>query len=178
MRYTTHAGTALSNLHCSIIKSNLAAKLAQKLQNDLAWRAGGNMAFEDREKLDRVLNELVLEVQSWARENFKYAMARSNIVGEISGEVIFAKEEPIKKGQEENKSGEDVAELVFVMGKKPGNFALFSNRITKLVARYRRKYNIIFQLVFQWEEEDGQISASENRTFNVDSIIMDTYKEG
>lgn len=140
------------------------------------------MAFEDREKLDQVLNELVLEVQLWARGNFKYAMARSNIAGEISGKVISAIEGPIKEKKEENpeekKCGGDVAELIFVMGKKPEDFPFLLNKITKLTDRYRKKYKIIVRPVFRWEEENGQSSASENRIFYVDSIIMKTYREG
>ncbi len=92
------------------------------------------MAISDSEKLDRILKAYVLEVQSWANEEFKYAMARSSIIEEMSGE--------------------DSAELIFVMRKKPQDFAFLSNRITKLTARYSRKYKIALRPAFRWEEED------------------------
>ncbi len=94
----------------------------------------GNMAISDSEKLDRILKAYVLEVQLWASEDFKYAMARSNIL--------------------EEKSEEDSAELIFVMRRKPRDFTVLSNRITKLTARYSRKYKIALQPAFRWEEED------------------------
>ncbi len=92
------------------------------------------MGISDREKLDRILKAYVLEIQSWASDDFKYAMARSDII--------------------EEKFGEDSAELIFVMRRKPQDFVFLSKRITKLTARYRRKYKIILQPAFQWEEED------------------------
>ena len=91
------------------------------------------MGIADSEKLDRILKAYVLEVQSWASDDFKYAMARSNII--------------------EEKSEEGSAELIFVMRRKPQDFVFLSNRITKLTARYRRKYKILLQPAFQWEEE-------------------------
>ena len=57
------------------------------------------MGIADSEKLDRILKAYVLEVQSWASDDFKYAMARGNII--------------------EEKSGKDRAELIFVMRRKP-----------------------------------------------------------
>lgn len=92
------------------------------------------MAISDSEKLDRILKAYVLEVQSWASEEFKYAMAWSNFIGEMFKE--------------------DSAELIFVMRKKPRDFACLSNRITKLTARYSRRYKITLQPAFRWEEED------------------------
>lgn len=94
----------------------------------------GSMAISDSEKLDRILKAYVLEVQSWASEDFKYAMARSNIL--------------------EEKSEDDSAELIFVMHRKPRDFTALSNRITKLTARYSRKYKIVLQPAFRWEEEN------------------------
>lgn len=91
------------------------------------------MAISDSEKIDRILKACVLEVQACASDDFKYAMARSNIL--------------------EEKSGDDSAELIFVMRRKPRDFDFLTSRITKLTARYRRKYNIVLQPAFQWEEE-------------------------
>lgn len=91
------------------------------------------MGICDSEKLDRILRAYVSEVQSWANEDFRYAMARSNMI--------------------EEKFGEDSAELVFVMRRKPQDFVFLSTKITKLTARYRRKYKIALRPAFQWEEE-------------------------
>lgn len=93
----------------------------------------GNMSIADSEKLDRILKAYVLEVQSWANDDFRYAMARSNII--------------------EERSMDDSAELIFVMRRKPQDFAFLSNRITKLTASYRRKYKIALRPAFQWEDE-------------------------
>lgn len=92
------------------------------------------MAISDSEKLDRILRACVLEVQACASDDFKYAMARSDMI--------------------EERSGEDSAELIFVMHRKPRDFDSLANRITKLTARYRKKYKIALQSAFQWEEED------------------------
>lgn len=93
----------------------------------------GNMSIADSEKLDRILKAYVLEVQSWANDDFQYAMARSNII--------------------EERSMDDSAELIFVMRRKPQDFAFLSNRITKLTASYRRKYKIALRPAFRWEDE-------------------------
>lgn len=91
------------------------------------------MGISDSAKLDRILKAYVLEIQSWANEDFKYAMARSDMI--------------------EEKSGTDRAELLFVMRRKPQDFVILSSRITKLTARYRQKYNIALLPAFQWEDE-------------------------
>lgn len=102
------------------------------------------MAITDSEKIDRILKAYVLEVQAWASEDFKYAMARSNMLEEIAGG---------------NRAGEDSTELIFVMRRKPRNFDSLTNRITKLTARYCRKYKIALQPAFQWEEENYRESV-------------------
>lgn len=137
------------------------------------------MAISDSEKIDRILKAYVQEVQAWARDDFKYAMARSNMSGERVVEKKTeekstkekrtkeksAKEKSTKeksageKSTEEqstgrDRTGEDSAELIFVMRRKPCNFDSLANRITKLTARYRRKYKIALQPAFQWEEEN------------------------
>ncbi len=107
------------------------------------------MAISDSEKIDRILKAYVLEVQAWARDDFKYAMARSNMSGERAAE----KKTEEKKARRD-RTWEDSAELIFVMRRKPCNFDFLANRITKLTARYRRKYKIALQPAFQWEEEN------------------------
>lgn len=92
------------------------------------------MMISDSEKIDRILKAYVLEVQAWASDDFKYAMARSNML--------------------EKRARDDCAELIFVMRRKPRDFDSLTNRITKLTARYRRKYKIALQPAFQWEEEN------------------------
>lgn len=91
------------------------------------------MAISDSEKIDRILKACVLEVQVWASDDFKYAMARSDIV--------------------EERSGEDSAELIFVMRRRPRNLESLTNRIAKLTTQYHRRYKIVLRPVFQWEED-------------------------
>lgn len=107
------------------------------------------MSISDSEKLDRILKAYVLEVQAWAGDEFKYAMARSYIL--------------------EEKSGEDSAELVFVMRRKPRDFESLTKKIAKLTNKYRRKYRIALQPSFQWEEENGggTITKTKNACSNV-----------
>lgn len=90
------------------------------------------MAISDSERLDRILKAYVLEVQSWASDDFKYAMARSDVL--------------------EDRSGKESAELIFVMSRKPRDFVCLSNRITKLTVRYSRKYKMTLQPVFRWAD--------------------------
>lgn len=106
------------------------------------------MAITDSEKLDRILKAYVQEVQSWENDNFQYAMARSDVSEE--------------RAQEE-RTQENSAELLFVMRKRPRDFDFLLKRITKLTAKYSRKYKIALQTAFRWEDEDP--AALENESF-------------
>lgn len=93
------------------------------------------MSVIDRERLDRILNSYILELEKIAGSNFKYAEAKSRVIDE--------------------KWVKDEVTMIIVLHERQQDMAFLTRKITKLTEKYNKRTGVIIYPILQWAD-DGE----------------------